>query len=197
VGRTSDARERLIGTAQELMLDKGYAAVGVGEICAQAGVNKGSFYHFFESKQRLGIAAIDAYWGALRPIWSATLAGDAPPLQRIERLLTMFYEHNRAERDSRGKICGCMLGNLALEQSTQDADVQRRLAQIFDEQAAMLESVLREAKKAGDVPGDTKAKKAARSLLALLEGSVMLAKLHNDPTLLRDIPAQARRLLGA
>jgi TetR/AcrR family transcriptional repressor of nem operon len=197
VGRTSDAKERLVGTAQELMQDRGYGAVGVGEICSRAGVNKGSFYHFFASKQRLGLAAIDAYWEALRPTWRDALESSGSPLGGIEALLDMFYQHNRAECREGGKISGCMLGNLALEQSNQDADVQRRLSEIFDEQAAMLAASVRAAREAGELPGSAKAKKSARALIALVEGSVMLAKVHNDPTPLQDLPSQARRLLGA
>ena len=50
MGRTSTAKSRLIATAMQLMYVRGYTAVGVHEICTQASVHKGSFYHFFPSK---------------------------------------------------------------------------------------------------------------------------------------------------
>jgi TetR/AcrR family transcriptional regulator, transcriptional repressor for nem operon len=53
MGRTSEARERLIGTAGDLWHRRSYTDVGVSEICETAGVQKGSFYHFFPSKQDL------------------------------------------------------------------------------------------------------------------------------------------------
>ncbi|MFD6676979.1 TetR/AcrR family transcriptional regulator [Rhodococcus zopfii] len=46
MGRFSDARERLLAASGDLMHQLGYAAIGVAEICARAGVRKGSFYHF-------------------------------------------------------------------------------------------------------------------------------------------------------
>ena len=53
MGRTSDARERLIATAIELIRARSYESVGVDALCNHAQVKKGSFYHFFPSKQDL------------------------------------------------------------------------------------------------------------------------------------------------
>ena len=62
MGRHSDARERLIEAAGELWHTRSYADVGVSEICDHAGVQKGSFYHFFSSKRDLALAVIDERW---------------------------------------------------------------------------------------------------------------------------------------
>ena len=66
MGRTSNARERLIESASELWHSRSYADVGVNEICEHAGVRKGSFYHFFASKQDLALAVIDSFWSRAR-----------------------------------------------------------------------------------------------------------------------------------
>jgi TetR/AcrR family transcriptional repressor of nem operon len=197
VGRTSDAKERLIETARELMHDKGYGAVGVGEICAKAGVNKGSFYYFFESKQLLGIAALDAYWAEVREQWLGILRGAGDPFERIDKLMQSSYRTTREAKKTCGHVTGCMLGNLALEQSTQDPEVQNRLREIFDEQQALFAEVLSEAADAGKLAQGTTPKSGARSILAYIEGMVMLAKLHDDPNVLRGMGAQVRRLVAA
>ncbi len=197
VGRTSDAKERLIETACELMHDKGYGAVGVGEICAKAGVNKGSFYYFFESKQRLGIAALDAYWEDIRGHWHDVLGASGDPFERIERLMQSFYQANRDAKKSCGHINGCMLGNFALEQSTQDSLVQARLCEIFDEQQALFAAVLSDADDAGLLAEGVTPKSGARAILAFVEGMVMLAKVRNDPSVLRGVSQQVRRLVAA
>jgi TetR/AcrR family transcriptional repressor of nem operon len=62
MGRTSDARERLIETTLDLVRRDGYGAVTVDAICEAVGVKKGSFYHFFPSKDALVIAALDWHW---------------------------------------------------------------------------------------------------------------------------------------
>ena len=55
-------RERLIDTTQRLLWSDGYAGVSVDRICKEAGVKKGSFYHFFPSKEDLVLEALDALW---------------------------------------------------------------------------------------------------------------------------------------
>ena len=60
--RQSDTRERLITTGLALMHARGYNAVGVQDICTEAQVHKGSFYHYFPSKRDLAIAIIDRFW---------------------------------------------------------------------------------------------------------------------------------------
>jgi AcrR family transcriptional regulator len=62
MGRSSNAKQRLILTALQLIQERSYGAVGVDLICKQAGVNKGSFYYFFPSKSDLAIAALESYW---------------------------------------------------------------------------------------------------------------------------------------
>ena len=62
MGRKSNAKERLINSAIELIGTRSYNSVGVQEICEHAGVKKGSFYHFFPSKSDLTVAALDAMW---------------------------------------------------------------------------------------------------------------------------------------
>ena len=57
MGRTSDADERLMTAARDLMWEESYGSVTIDDICARAGVKKGSFYYFFDSKAALAVAA--------------------------------------------------------------------------------------------------------------------------------------------
>lgn len=59
MGRTSTAKEKLLDVAFKLIWDQSYGSVSVDDICQQAEVKKGSFYHFFESKAELAIAAYE------------------------------------------------------------------------------------------------------------------------------------------
>ena len=89
MGRTSDAKARLLESAMELMYARGYTAVGVQEICEHAGVNKGSFYYFFPSKRTLALEVIDAYGQHVRDMWQDAMAADGPLLERLQRYLSM------------------------------------------------------------------------------------------------------------
>lgn len=56
-----ETRERLYESAQRLMIEKGYPATSIDEICTAAGVTKGSFFHYFGSKDQLGRELLERY----------------------------------------------------------------------------------------------------------------------------------------
>lgn len=197
MGRASAAKDRLIAAACDLMRNRGYGAIGVAEICAQADVRKGSFYHFFASKQALTIEVIDAHWQGQREAWAATLGADAPALTRLERLFVLQAEGQAKTKESSGAVDGCMLANLALELSGQDEVVRKHLEQVFDEQIDLVRSALEDATAEGAIPAGAAGRATARALVAQLEGMVLFAKLADDPRVLDDLWAQARMLLGA
>ncbi|MGW6401507.1 TetR/AcrR family transcriptional regulator [Streptomyces sp. NPDC055134] len=196
MGRSSDAREKILTSAQSLIELRGYSALGVAEICKAASVPKGSFYYFFESKEALALAVLDEHWKAQRSDWARVLQDDAEPLSRLRRLLEETEAGLRAGQQSCGTVSGCMFGNLTLELSNQTEPIRKRLQQIFDAQVEMVEKVIAEARDRGEVTvGDTR--EAARSVVAQLEGQVLFAKLYNDPQHLDALWANCLSLLSA
>lgn len=196
MGRTSDARERILAAAQSLLELRGYSALGVAEICKRAGVPKGSFYYFFESKEALALAVLDEHWAAERRDWIRILNGDAEPLQRLRLLFEATQARQQAGQDSCGTVSGCMFGNLSLEMSNQAETVRGRLQEIFEEQVAMVESVITEAVERGEATV-TDTREAARSVVAQFEGQVLFAKLYNNASRLSALWASCLALLGA
>ena len=196
MGRTSDAKEKILGAAQTLIELRGYSALGVAEICKAAGVPKGSFYYFFESKEALALAVIDEHWAEQRRDWTRVLHGDAEPLLRLRQLFDETEESQRAGQSSCGTVSGCLFGNLTLELSNRTEPIRGRLQQIFDAQVDLVETVVAEARDRGEVDvADTR--EAARSVVAQLEGQVLLAKLYNNTSPLTTLWANCRALLGA
>jgi len=80
------------------MYARGYAAVGVQEICDQAGVNKGSFYHFFPSKQALVLAVIEAHTQQMQRGWGEVMSARCSLHTRMQTLFEAAYEALRAEQ---------------------------------------------------------------------------------------------------
>ncbi|MFI6811379.1 TetR/AcrR family transcriptional regulator [Nonomuraea sp. NPDC050328] len=197
MGRSSTAHERLLDAACQLMRRRGYASVGVAEICALADVRKGSFYHFFESKQALTLAVIDSHWAGQRMEWVATLSQPGSPLDRLEQLFRATRTTQEALRETAGAVSGCLLANLALELSGQEAAVQARLREVFEDEIGLILSVLEEAAAAGDIPAASAGRGTARAMVAQMEGMILFAKLNDDPALLDELWAQTARLLGA
>ncbi len=196
MGRSSDARPKILKAGRELLAQRGYSALGVAEICAAAGVPKGSFYYFFDSKQALAEAVIEDHWVEQRAQWTALLGSDKAPLERLRDLYDATTEVQRQAQKDTGAVTGCLFGNLALELSARDDEIQRRLQEIFDEQITLVAEVVDQAQRDGtiDVPD---AREAARSVVAQLEGSVLFAKLRNDPGQLDQLWPHTLALLGA
>lgn len=182
-----DTKQRLLDTAQKLFYARSYEDVGVQEICQEADVKKGSFYHFFPSKRDLTLAMLDASWKEFREtVLPALFARDIPPLQRIERFLDMQYQHHKAVKEQTGQVLGCPYGNLAGEMSTQDEAIRERVVSIFMDLEAPIEEALADAIAAGDLPKlDTRA--TATAMVAYIEGLTLLAKTHNDPEVVRTL----------
>lgn len=196
MGRTSDARERLLDSGTELIHERGYTAVGVNEICSQAGVKKGSFYHFFPSKVELAVGVIDRYAADTEAALVDLAHGEAPPLERLRSYVDRVRQGQIEQRKSCGKVLGCPIGNLALEMSTQEPELRDRLGQVFDRIVDSFAGVVQEAVDREDLtPLD--AESAGRSILALIEGTIMLAKMKNDPEVLEDLSRVVLQLIGA
>ncbi|MFC4019458.1 TetR family transcriptional regulator C-terminal domain-containing protein [Micromonospora sp. GCM10011542] len=205
MGRTSDARNKILNSAATLIEQRGYSALGVAEICATAGVPKGSFYYFFESKQALALAVIDEHWAAQRRDWEKALSSEQDPLHRLRDLFEATEEVQRAGQQQVGLVAGCLFGNLALELSNQAEEIRGRLQEIFEAQIDLIDRVVVEAKEQGQAGPSVDTREAARSIVAQIEGRVLLAKLLNDPAQLEmlwrntldllQVPAQARPVI--
>jgi len=85
-----DTREKLVRVAEGLMLRDGYSATRVDDVIRKAGLSKGSFYHFFDSKESLGLAALDHYFAdRVGRLAAGTYAAEADPLRRAHGSWTM------------------------------------------------------------------------------------------------------------
>jgi TetR/AcrR family transcriptional repressor of nem operon len=180
----------------QLMYARGYSAVGVQEICAQAGVNKGSFYHFFPSKQALTLAVIEAHGQRLRHLWEDLMQVEGPWHERLQRLFEHAYEAHCTLMAIKGQMYGCPIGNLALELSCQDEAIRQRLRETFLDWASTIEHGLRRAIAAEELPAIDPTL-TAQAIVAYFEGVLMLAKTHNDPHVVKRPAHGAVHLLEA
>ncbi|WP_329261949.1 TetR/AcrR family transcriptional regulator [Streptomyces sp. NBC_01478] len=199
MGRTSDAGEKILAAGRSLFEARGYSALGVAEICKAAGVPKGSFYYFYESKEALALAVVDEHWADQRREWTRILSGGSGVAQPLDRLRKLFEETEAGQhvvQQGCGTVLGCLFGNLSLEMSNRTEAVRARLQEIFDAQVEMVAAVVGEARDRGDVTvADTQ--EAARSVVAQLEGQVMFAKLYNNTGRMSPLWGNCLALLGA
>lgn len=187
-----DTYQRIIESAKELIYAKSYADVGVAAICEKANVKKGSFYHFFPSKQALTLAVIETYYTDFKErIIDRAFDTSRPPLQRLNQFITNSIELQCEIHRQTGHVYGCPFGNLATELATQDETIRAKLDRQFAKLQTLFQNTLQEAVDRSDVK-NINVEATAKAILAMFEGTMLLAKTHNDPNILRQLlPAAA------
>ena len=195
MGRRSDAKERLLTGAESLFRDRGFGSVGVAEICKLAGVNKGSFYHFFSSKRELLLEVVESAWdetGILRH-WEREIPHR--PVEHLQRYLEELFAVHYADKEANGRVRGSLIANVALELGSSEPEVGKKLDELLRRETAIFETLLVEAQDRGEVSlGNTRF--AAQALVASLHGLLMLAKVRNDLSVLPDAENELLRLVG-
>ena len=133
----NQSRERLIDTAIGLLHSSGYQAVGVQALCQQAGVRKGSFYHFFASKEDLTLAALNHAWDTFRStVIEPTL--DLSPGARLEAVRAACIQPVVTNHEESTTPHGCLFGRLAASIGDGEPKLKARLGEIFTEWADLL-----------------------------------------------------------
>lgn len=182
----TDTHARILATARQLIHARSYADVGVAAICEQAGVKKGSFYHFFPSKQALTLAILESFAQDLQGLLAQAFRPELAPLDRLARFGQLAYEFQAEIKAATGQVAGCPLGNLACELSTQDETIRRKMVEIFESLQQATHACLRDAVERGELP-PLNIEATARAIFAYVEGVLLLAKTHNDPEILRQL----------
>ena len=199
MGRVSTAREDLINAAAHELWQGSYGSVGVGPLCAAAGVKRGSFYYFFDSKDDLVLAALEHNWQRLRGPLEDVLGDEAtPPLDRLERFFDAIADLHEQERRSSGRVPGCPFGNLGVELATHNEVIRERVAEIFGRIQARLAAWLRAARANRTIELDeARVEDRAEQLFGCLQGAQVLAKTYADPDAIRRLAPAALAIARA
>lgn len=174
---TSDVRDNIVTVGQRIMAGKGFSAVGLNEILATAGVPKGSFYHYFGSKDAFGEALLAKYFEDYLAEMDITLA--QPGKTSAQRLVDYFeqWRANQSFEDCQGKCLAVKLGaevadlsetmRLTLKQGT--AGIVARLAEAIEQGLAD-----------GSIGAEGSAAQVAASLYQLWLGASIMVKIVRD-----------------
>lgn len=193
----TNARDRILDAAEQLMTQHGYEAVGVAELCRSADVKKGSFYHFFDSKQRLAIELLDRGWDRARTGMFSDSFGDAErgTIASISHYGDLLAANLTARRQDCGAVVGCRVGNFAVELAVNDAAVRERVAAILDEMRLVIEGSIVAGIGSGELSSELDPQQASFEIIVHMEGLMVVAKARQDPQVLSRLGDAARRLL--
>jgi TetR/AcrR family transcriptional repressor of nem operon len=170
-------RDRILEFGAQAIADKSFNSCGLAEILRRAGVPKGSFYHYFGSKEDFGVALVEKacaeYVEFLRPI-----IGDRKQ-KAIERLRAVF-EASRDECQATGASRQCLIPKLALETSQLSEPVHAAVKCAYAQWSAMIAQVIREAQAAGEVDARHDPDRLANVLVMMWEGATLRVQIDRS-----------------
>jgi TetR/AcrR family transcriptional repressor of nem operon len=171
---SSDVRDNILAVGQRIMSGKGFSAVGLNEILTEAKVPKGSFYHYFGSKDAFGEALLANYFDDYLAELDATLA--QPGLTVAQRLTHYFdaWRANQSFSDCQGKC-------LAVKLAAEVADLSESMRAVLNSGTAAIIARLSAAIEAGVAEGslaiDDTPQQVAQSLYQLWLGASVMVKI--------------------
>ncbi len=171
--KNTATRDKLIDSGAQLISQQGYNATGINAVLKTCGVPKGSFYHYFSSKEDFGLAVIERFAASYDETLMALLEdNDTPPLERLKRYFAAGREHMH-ECDH---ATGCLIGNLGQELSGQSDTFRDALNLVFQRWEQRFVRCLEDAQARGDIATHSPPEALASFILTGCEGAILRAK---------------------
>jgi TetR/AcrR family transcriptional repressor of nem operon len=184
------ARQKLLDAALSLVRAKGYSATTIDELCAKAGVAKGTFFHHFKDKEALAIAAAE-YWSQATDAFFAAAPYHqyADPLERV----LGYLDFRKAILTGRIAEFTCLVGTMAQEIYESNPAIRAACEASIGGHAEKLEADIEQAMLQRGVCADWTAKSLALHTQAVLQGAFILAKAKGDAAVARESVDHLRR----
>ncbi|MGI8428115.1 MAG: TetR/AcrR family transcriptional regulator [Solirubrobacteraceae bacterium] len=183
-------RERIVRAAVELVAERGVAAVSLDDVGARARASRSQLYHYFEDKDALIRAVVNA-------TGEAVLAAQEKLLEHLDswagldRWLDALVELQRG-RQARG---GCPIGSLVGQLAERDPLARTAIAAGFDRWEARLRDGLIRIQERGELAADAEPAALANATMASVQGGLLLTQVRRDPEQLRTALNASRTLL--
>jgi TetR/AcrR family transcriptional regulator, transcriptional repressor for nem operon len=173
-------RQKLLDAALSLIREKGYASTSVDELCTQAGVSKGAFFHHFKSKDALAVAAAK-HWSEITGSFFET----APYHQHSDPLARVLGYLDFRKAILKGEIAEftCLVGTMVQEIYGTNPDIRDACEASISGHAATVEADIAEAMKRYRIRPGLSARSLALHTQAVLQGAFVMAKAKDSATI--------------
>lgn len=190
---TNDTRQHILDTGQAIIGGKGFSAVGLNEILKASGVPKGSFYHYFSSKEAFGEALIESYF--TNYLSTVDTLFSKPELSAAERLMNYFtyWFETQASCDPKAR---CLVVKLAAEVSDLSEAMRVVLEQGTSQAIGCLIDIIKEGIADGSLPAHLNPQAMATTLYQLWLGASVYAKIIHTAAPLESALVATQELLG-
>ena len=186
------ARLELLDAALGLIREQGYASTSVDELCAQAGVTKGAFFHHFPSKEALAIAAAN-HWSEITKAFfeAAPYHKHSDPLQRV----LGYLDFRKAILTGEIAEFTCLVGTMVQETYGSHPDIRDACAASISGHAATIAADIAEAMVRYRIRGSWTAESLALHSQAVLQGAFIMAKAKGNAAIAIESVDHLRRYI--
>ena len=196
MGRRSDAKQKLLKVAFELIWENSYGGVSVDEICEAAKVHKGSLYHFFRTKEDVAVAACENHWETEQSEMDRLFSPQVTPLERLSRWCDHIYQAQKDKSEKYGHVCGCPIASIGVELATRQEKVRIKAAELMLRDIAYLEVAIADAKQEGLLAVEDP-NAAAQQVYSFVVGTLLQARIQNDVEVLHNLEPTVMAIIGA
>lgn len=184
----------ILARGAQVMSRRGYHGTGVQEIVQAAGVPKGSFYHYFASKEDFSLQALEFFYGPRLQRYAEALGN--PNVSPGERIIS-YYAEVISHFARQEKIeYHCFIGCLSFEMAELSQPIGRRVEDILHRSMQILADCLLAARDAGELPADQDCQALAEFIGNAWEGALMRMKVGGSVTPLNIFLDQLRQMLA-
>ena len=189
----TDVRQHILDTGRSIILGKGFSAVGLNEILLTAQVPKGSFYHYFKSKESFGEALVESYLrDYLAQVDSAFQTDGTPAAERLMR----YWRSWTGNSDSEAAECNCLVVKLSGEVSDMSEAMRAALLRGTDQIIERLGDCIAQGMRDGSLASSLDAQLTALTLYEMWLGAALLTKVRRERSALDAAMAATLRLLN-
>lgn len=190
--QATNVRQHIIDVARTLITHKGYSAVGLAEIVKAAGIPKGSFYYYFQSKEEFAEALLEHYFSSYLVQVDEQLRGPEPARERLLRYFSFWKTTQGADLPE----SKCLVVKLGAEVCDQYDSMRSVLVTGTREIMLRISDAILQGQEDGSLPADYDAKELAEELYQLWLGASLMAKIHDPDTSFTKAMNATKRLLG-
>jgi TetR/AcrR family transcriptional regulator, transcriptional repressor for nem operon len=187
-----ESKTKLLDATLKVVRTKGYSATRIEDVCAEAGLTKGSFFHHFKSKEDLALAAI-AHWDA----HASQIFAAAPyhqPADPFGRLIA-YIEFRKAILTGDLPDFTCFAGTIVQEAYRTHPEVSAACERNISRHAQTLETDIRAAMRNHAVRGTWTPESLALHIQAVIQGGFILAKAKGNAAVAAESLDHLRRYL--
>ena len=177
IAQFQDTKQRILAVGESLIMSRGFSDLGLSEILGTAKVPKGSFYHYFQSKEGFGVALLERYFADYDERLTTLFADQATPMRARILSYFVYWREKSATHECHNT---CLAVKLAAEVSDLSEPMRCTLAQGMGRITAQIADAIKLAQIEGSVSAQKDAPELAELLYSMWVGASLVAKVKRS-----------------